>query len=160
MEQIWDPLRKKMVALTPEEKVRQWFIGVLRDQVKVPSYMMMSEVAMKFGQKDFRADILVYGRDTAPLMVVECKREDIEMTREVLEQALKYNMVLSSRYIAITNGRKTVGFEKVGETYQQMKAFPDWVAMQQGRENGKRQEAMQQRGEDENRQEAEHKNDK
>ncbi len=86
MEQTWDPLRKKMVALTPEEKVRQWFIGVLRDQVKVPSYMMMSEVAMKFGQKDFRADILVYGRDTAPLMVVECKREDIEMTREVLEQ--------------------------------------------------------------------------
>ncbi len=39
-----------MVALTPEEKVRQWFIGVLRDQVKVPSYMMMSEVAMKFGR--------------------------------------------------------------------------------------------------------------
>ena len=160
MEQIWDPLRKKMVALTPEEKVRQWFIGVLREQVKVPSYMMMSEVAMKFGQKDFRADILVYGRDTAPLMVVECKREDIEMTREVLEQALKYNMVLNSRYIASTNGRKTFGFEKVGETYQQMKAFPDWVAMQQGRENGKRQEAMQQRGEDENRQEAEHENDK
>ncbi len=160
MEQIWDPLRKKMVALTPEEKVRQWFIGVLREQVKVPSYMMMSEVAMKFGQKDFRADILVYGRDTAPLMVVECKREDVEMTREVLEQALKYNMVLSSRYIAITNGRKTFGFKRVGDTYRQMKAFPDWVAMQQRGENGKRQEAMQQEGRDENRQEAEHKNDK
>ena len=57
MEQTWDPLRKKMVALTPEEKVRQWFIGVLRDQVQVPSYMMMSEVAMKFGQKDVRADL-------------------------------------------------------------------------------------------------------
>ena len=173
MEQTWDPLRKKMVALTPEEKVRQWFIGVLRDQVKVPSYMMMSEVAMKFGQKDFRADILVYGRDTAPLMVVECKREDIEMTREVLEQALKYNIVLNSRYIAITNGRKTFGFEKVGETYQQIKAFPDWAAMQQSGEDGKRKkamqrsgedgkrkEAMQQSGEDENRQEAEHMNDK
>ena len=159
-QKVWDPLRKKAVALTPEEKVRQWFIGVLKERMKVPEYMMMSEVAMKFGQKDFRADILVYGRDTAPLMVVECKREDIEMTREVLEQALKYNMVLSSRYIAVTNGRKTFGFEKVGETYQQMNAFPDWVAMQQSGENGKRQEAMQQSGEDENRQEAEHKNDK
>jgi hypothetical protein len=130
MEQIWDPLRKKMVALTPEEKVRQWFIGVLHDQMKVPPYMMMSEVSMKFGQKDFRADILIYGRDTAPLMVVECKREDVEMSREVLEQALKYNMVLGSRYIAITNGRKTFGFERHGETYQQLKAFPDWEAMQ------------------------------
>ena len=29
MKRIWDPLRKKMVALTPEERVRQWFIGVL-----------------------------------------------------------------------------------------------------------------------------------
>ena len=31
MEKVWDPLRKKEVALTPEEKVRQWFIGVLRE---------------------------------------------------------------------------------------------------------------------------------
>ena len=80
-QKVWDPLRKKAVALTPEEKVRQWFIGVLKERMKVPEYMMMSEVAMKFGGKDFRADILVYGRDTAPLMVVECKREDVPMSR-------------------------------------------------------------------------------
>ena len=94
-QKVWDPLRKKAVALTPEEKVRQWFIGVLKERMKVPEYMMMSEVAMKFGGKDFRADILVYGRDTAPLMVVECKREDVTMSREVLEQALRYNLVLN-----------------------------------------------------------------
>ena len=88
-QKVWDPLRKKAVALTPEEMVRQWFIGVLKERMKVPEYMMMSEVAMKFGGKDFRADILVYGRDTAPLMVVECKREDVPMSREVLEQALR-----------------------------------------------------------------------
>ncbi len=130
MERIWDSLRKKEVALTPEEKVRQWFIAVLRDQLKVPSHMMMSEVALKFGKKDFRADILVYGRDTSPLMVVECKREDVEMSAEVLEQALRYNMVLGSRYITITNGRKTFGFERLGESYVQMKSFPDWETMQ------------------------------
>ena len=42
---VWDPLRKKKVALTPEEKVRQWCIGVLRDTMKVPEHMMMSEAA-------------------------------------------------------------------------------------------------------------------
>ena len=47
-QKVWDPLRKKAVALTPEEKVRQWFIGVLKERMKVPEYMMMSEVAMKF----------------------------------------------------------------------------------------------------------------
>ena len=139
MEQVWDPLRKKLVALTPEEKVRQWFIGVLRDSAQVPVHMMMSEVALKFGDKPYRADILVYGRDTAPLMVVECKREDIQLDREVLEQALRYNLALGVKYIIITNGPQTFGFKKVdtagqpgheNETpFEQMNSFPTWEEM-------------------------------
>lgn len=132
---VWDPLRKKEVALTPEERVRQWFIGVLRDRLKVPEHMMMSEVSMRFGKKPFRADILVYGRDTAPLMVVECKRPEVEMSREVLEQALKYNLVLEVKYIVITNGAKTFGFVRGGDTYTQLKSFPDWLAMQSPEED-------------------------
>ena len=139
MEQVWDPLRKKLVALTPEEKVRQWFIGVLRDSAQVPVHMMMSEVALKFGDKPYRADILVYGRDTAPLMVVECKRDDIQLDREVLEQALRYNLALGVNYIIITNGRKTFGFKKVDTAgqpgheneapFEQMNSFPTWEEM-------------------------------
>lgn len=134
MSQVWDPLRKKMVALTPEEKVRQWFIGVLRDNLKVPEHMMMSEVSFRFGSKPFRADILVYGRDTLPLMVVECKREDVEMGRAVLEQALRYNLALGVKYIVITNGLKTFGFKRSGMAgqempYEQMEVFPDWETM-------------------------------
>ncbi len=139
MEQVWDPLRKKLVALTPEEKVRQWFIGVLRDSAQIPVHMMMSEVALKFGDKSYRADILVYGRDTAPLMVVECKREDIQLDREVLEQALRYNLALGVKYIIITNGQKTFGFKKVDTAgqpgheneapFEQMNSFPTWEEM-------------------------------
>ena len=133
MSKVWDPLRKKNVTLTPEEKVRQWFIGVLRDRLKVPVHMMMSEVSLKFGDKPFRADILVYGRDTAPLMVVECKKEEVEMGRSVLEQALKYNLSLGVKYIVITNGRKTFGFRRTEDEdtpFEQMKDFPDWEEMQ------------------------------
>lgn len=126
-------MRRKEVALTPEEKVRQWFIGVLKDRLKVPEHMMMSEVAMKFGEKDFRADILVYGRDASPLMVVECKREDVPMDREVLEQALRYNLVLGVRFVVITNGLRTFGFERAGESFSRMKSFPDWETMQEQR---------------------------
>lgn len=127
---VWDPLRKKQVALTPEERVRQWFIGVLQEQMKVPAHMMMSEVSMRFGRKPFRADILVYGRDMAPLLVVECKRPEVEMSREVLEQALKYNLVLEVKYIVITNGSKTFGFVRSGDIYEQLASFPDWEEMQ------------------------------
>ena len=79
---IWDPLRKKEVALTPEEHVRQWFIGVLTQQMSVPQHLMMSEAGFKLGDKQFRADILVYDRQAKPLMVVECKRPEVELTRD------------------------------------------------------------------------------
>ena len=104
---IWDPLRKKEVALTPEERVRQWCIGVLSSQMEVPMHMMMSEVGFKLGDKQFRADLLVYDRQARPVAVVECKRPEVELTREVLEQAVRYNMVLNVRYIIITNGLRT-----------------------------------------------------
>lgn len=105
---IWDPLRKKHVAMTPEEKVRQWFIGRLAEDIKVPLHMMMSEVGFKLGDKQFRADILVYDRQVRPVVVVECKRPEVELTKEVLEQAVRYNMVLNVRYIIITNGLRTL----------------------------------------------------
>lgn len=109
---VWDPLRKKNVPLTPEEKVRQWFITILRDTMEVPAHMMMSEVGMKYGdgpvKKEMRADIVIYDRRPGPMMIVECKRPDVELTREVLEQALRYDMVLGARYLALTNGRRTI----------------------------------------------------
>lgn len=104
---IWDPLRKKSVALTPEEQVRQWCIKVLAESMKVPYHMMMSEAGFRLGEKHFRADILVYDRKAQPLMIVECKRPEVELTREVLDQAIRYNMVLDVRYIVITNGNRT-----------------------------------------------------
>ena len=104
---IWDPLRKKEVALTPEERVRQWCIGVLNNSFGVPLHMMMSEAGFKLGGKQFRADILIYDRAAEPLAVVECKRPEVELTQEVLDQAVRYNMVLNVKYMIITNGTKT-----------------------------------------------------
>lgn len=109
---IWDPLRKKNVALTPEEKVRQWFIGVLASHMEVPLHMMMSETGFRLGEKLFRADILVYDRKAAPLIFVECKRPETELSEDVLDQVVRYNMVLGVRFIVITNGLKTYILEK------------------------------------------------
>ena len=105
MQTIWDPLRKREVALTPEERVRQWCIGVLSNELGVPLHMMMSEAGFKLGGKQFRADILIYDRKARPLAVVECKRPEVELSREVLDQAIRYNMVLNVAYMIITNGK-------------------------------------------------------
>lgn len=127
MEQYWDPLRKKMVAATPEEKVRQWFIGVLRDTVGVPEHLMMSEAALTFGQKKYRADILVWSRDAQPLAVVECKRPEVELTSAVLEQAMRYNAVLGVKWLIVTNGSKTFLYKKADGVFQPQSTIPAYA---------------------------------
>jgi type I site-specific restriction endonuclease len=131
--QVWDPLRKKMVSLTPEERVRQWFIGVLRDVMGVPEYMMKSEVGMKFGEgpakKEYRADILVFDRSGKPLLVAECKRPEVELSQEVINQALRYNMVLDVTYIVITNGKNSYICKRNGNSFDFLDKAPTWEEM-------------------------------
>jgi type I site-specific restriction endonuclease len=126
---VWDPLRKKEVALTPEERVRQWCIGVLKSQMGVPEHMMMSEAGFKLGEKQFRADILVYDRQARPLVVVECKRPEVEITQEVLDQAVRYNMVLNVKYMIITNGTRTFICQKSEAGYKFINHVPNYEQM-------------------------------
>ena len=124
---VWDPLRKKDVVLTPEEHVRQWCIGMLAKHLEVPMHMMMSEVGFMLGGKKFRADILVYDRQAKPLMVVECKRTEVEITSEVLQQAIRYNMVLNVKYILITNGTRTCALRRTQKDGKLSYVFADKV---------------------------------
>lgn len=128
---IYDPLRKKEVALTPEEEVRQWFISVLTDGLKVPPHMMMSEVGMVYGAgKVLRADIVVWARGTGkPLMIVECKRPEVTLDSAVTDQALRYNNILDVKYIVITNGTKTFMFRREGDGFVFVEKAPLWEEM-------------------------------
>ena len=121
--QIWDPLRKKQVAATPEEEVRQWFIETLV-HAGVPHHRMMSEVQMSLGEKPLRADIVIYGRDGATLAIVECKEPGIEISAKTAEQALRYYAVLKAGYIFLTNGKSTYIYKKEGDAFIAMDHFP------------------------------------
>jgi len=126
---LWDPLRKKNVTATPEEQVRQWFIMQLRDNFGVPSHMMMSEVGLRFGEKQYRADILVYGRNAVPLVVVECKRPDVPIDGKVIEQALRYNSVLGVRFLVLTNGNLTYLYRLEEGCFVPCDRFPSYNEM-------------------------------
>ena len=125
-ETVYDPLRRKKVASTPEERVRQWFIQELLSTFGVPAHRMASEVSLELGAKKYRVDILVYGAHGVPLAVVECKRPDVELSLGVLEQALRYNMALGVRYLVITNGKKTYIYEKVDGRFLPCGSVPDF----------------------------------
>lgn len=126
---IWDPLRKRSVRNTPEEAVRQWFISVLHEGMGVPEHMMGSEVSFSHAGKDYRADIVVWDRAAKPLMIVECKRPEVQLNQDVVDQAIRYNRELDARYIVITNGEKTFMFERTEEGFQFMQTAPNWNEM-------------------------------
>jgi len=129
METVWDPLRRKEVAATPEERVRQWFIVQLRDTFGIPEHMMRSEVGFRFGNKPYRADILVFGRDGAPLLVAECKRPEVALSAAVLEQAMRYNSVLGVKFLVVTNGKMTYLYRLEGDAFVPCTQIPSYEEM-------------------------------
>jgi len=145
VEKVYDPLRKKEVALTPEEGVRQWFIGVLNTRMGVPMHKMMSEVFMEYGpavggisspkRKTYRADILVYTRSGKGGMIVECKRPEVELTEEVVRQALRYNMVLDVGFLTLTNGNRTLMFKREGDRFVPLSAAPSYEEICNGNDS-------------------------
>lgn len=102
--QIWDVLRRKYVALTPEEWVRQHFIHFLTEHKHYPIALLANEVSLKIGNKQLRADSVLYTRELRPKMIVEYKAPHIEITRRVFEQIATYNMKLHVDYLIVSNG--------------------------------------------------------
>lgn len=115
------------MALTPEEEVRQQVIRWLHSQLGVPMEMMMSEWSFRFNSLLYRADVVVFGRDMKPLMLVECKAPSVKLDRGVIEQGIRYNMVLNVKYMMFVNGVKMCFFERVGEgpEYRMLSGVPE-----------------------------------
>lgn len=107
MEEVFDPLRKKYVALTPEENVRQQFIRYLNEKRLWPLHMMASETEISIGDVKLRCDIVCYGKDLSPKMIVECKRPTVKISSRTFEQIWNYALILKVEYIVATNGKET-----------------------------------------------------
>jgi len=110
METLFDPLRKKNVAKTPEECVRQSVIAWLRDENGIPEIRMQSEWPFKYNGLQYRADIVVFDRDLSPDILVECKAPSIRIDRMVIDQVIRYTRVVKARKIIVTNGSTTYFF--------------------------------------------------
>lgn len=106
-EKIFDPLRRKYVALTPEEAVRQHFIMWLNKERSYPLSLMASEYTLKFNKMSYRCDIVAFDKALQPQLIVECKAPDTKLNREVIDQILRYNLVLKVKNLIITNGETT-----------------------------------------------------
>jgi hypothetical protein len=101
---IFDPVRKKYVALTPEEWVRQHVIRFLVQEKQVPVSLISVEVEIRLYNTLKRFDLAVSDRNGHALFVVECKAPAVPLTQAVLDQAVRYNMAMKAPFLMLTNG--------------------------------------------------------
>lgn len=125
---VFDSLRKKYVALTPEEYVRQhftaWMIGVLG----YPPSLMNNEVSISLNNNRRRCDTVVFRNDGTPAIIIEYKAPTVEITQAVFDQIARYNMVLRSRYLVVSNGLRhfccEVDYDN--DSYMFLPEIPKW----------------------------------
>ena len=101
---IFDVIRKKYTYLNPEEWVRQHFINYLIHELKYPRSLISVEDGLQYNQRLKRTDIVVFGRDGKPWMVVECKAPAVQLSEKSVFQASVYNSTLKAPFVTITNG--------------------------------------------------------
>lgn len=103
-ELIFDSLRRKYVALTPEEWVRQNFVSFLINKKGFLAGLMNNEVSLVQNGIKRRCDTLVCDKFGAPLVIVEYKAPNIEITQKVFDQIVRYNYVFRAKYLIVSNG--------------------------------------------------------
>lgn len=123
-EEIFDPCRRKWVALTPEEWVRQRLLQQFIDVLKIPASWIGVEKEIEVNGLRKRYDILVHDDDNNPWAMVECKAPDIPMGLSVWEQLLRYHIRISVPFLIISNGEETHAWEKTSSGLQEMSDWP------------------------------------
>jgi hypothetical protein len=102
MDSLLDPIRKKGVADTPEERVRQALLSQMLGPLAFPKSLIAVEKRLGPGR---RADIIAYvkqGTELKPLLLIECKAERVD--REAYWQASGYNAFLAAPFICLADG--------------------------------------------------------
>ena len=102
--EVFDFLRRRYVALTPEEWVRQHFTHFLVEHEGYPTGLLANEMELRVGEKRMRCDTVLYSPTLQPRMIVEYKAPDIAITQRVFDQITVYNMLLHADYLVVTNG--------------------------------------------------------
>lgn len=126
--QIFDILRRKYVALTPEEWVRQHFVHLLTDHLHYPTALLANEVALQVGDKSVRADSVLYSPTLQPRMIVEYKAPSVAITQKVFDQISVYNLLLHVDWLVVSNGMETYCCQMDYEhhSYHFVETIPDY----------------------------------
>lgn len=125
---IYDPIRRKYVALTPEEWVRQHFVNYLITEKDYHKELLANEVTISLNNQTKRCDTVVYNRYLEPLAIVEYKAPSVRITKDVFEQIARYNISLHVGCLLVSNGLEHYGcrMDYDHATYTFLKEIPSY----------------------------------
>jgi len=123
---IFDIVRKKYVALTPEEWVRQHFIHLMINHLKYPKSLISIEFSIQYFKSGKRSDILLNDRNGHPFLLVECKAPDVSLDGKAIPQIASYNKIIKAPYISLTNGIHHFIWKLNKKKYQTQSQFPEF----------------------------------
>lgn len=114
--QVYDPIRLKWIAATPEERVRQNLLHRMIHELSFPRELISVEKSLREmphlaylpSIPTRRLDIVCFGKGLHPsyalypLIVIECK-ENIVQKKEAMRQVMGYNHYLQACFFAIAD---------------------------------------------------------
>ena len=123
---VFDFLRKRFVALTPEEWVRQQFTHFLVEHKGYPAMFIGNEITLSVGRLSRRCDSVVFYKSAEPVMIIEYKAPTVKITQKVFEQICSYNIALHAPYLTVSNGLQSYccRIDKEANTYEFLKDIP------------------------------------
>lgn len=146
---VFDRLRDKFVALTPEEWVRQHFVEYLIVNLGYPSALLANEVALSLNSTRRRCDTVLFSKASSligmtpeensttfslgnlrPLAIVEYKAPDIEITQKVFDQIARYNLVMGAPVLIVSNGMRHFCCLMSNGAYSFLKEIPYYEDLQ------------------------------
>lgn len=124
--EIFDPVRRRFVPLTPEEAVRQSYLRYLVDELGFPLIAITVEKKVVYNGMTRRYDIVACRSDGSILLLVECKAETVPLSGDTLYQAAMYNHVLQAEYVVLFNGRQQFVCRRTPEGYRPVASLPPY----------------------------------
>ncbi len=101
---VFDILRRRRVALTPEEWVRQHFVHFLINEKHYPVSLLANEVSVSLNGMTRRCDSVLYDLQACPRMIIEYKAPSVPINQRVFNQISRYNIVMHVDYLMVSNG--------------------------------------------------------
>jgi len=135
-----DPVRQKLIYVTPEETVRQRMISYLMQELNVPKEAILVEGHLSHYHVNSkrRADIIVHGTQDEtdyPILIVECKAPEVYLDQKAHEQVFDYCDALGVDYAMVCNGYEMYCYKysEIKSEYEELNVIPKYEEMLDGK---------------------------